>query len=523
MPEQADLDAAFERMRDEIASRSGRADEGAPAEEVPAFALDPISLDLPILPTLPNGIFPGWAESFIDAVADATETPRELAAMMELGTIATALQRKFVVQVQPGYTEPFNLWPTPALPSGHRKTQVLHAVTRPLRQWEAGKLAELAPRIAEAQSAHETALARIGALRTKAARTDGSADYADLQHQIQDLESKIPEIPNLPRLWAQDVTPEKLGALMAENDEAMGLISDEGGLFDILAGRYSNGVPNLDLFLQSHAGAPVRVDRGSRPSVVLDTPALTLILSPQPDVLQGLASKPGFRGRGLLARFLFVLPQSKIGYRSGNTKPVPETISSDHDAHIRALLRFKRPETGPYTIMLSDEASEEWREFAAQVEVSMREGGRFEQIQDWAGKLPGAAARIAGNLHVAELAFGTPADSKLSIDTMRRALQFAAVLGAHAVAAFDLMGADEALKGARKLWSWIQRERKPQFTFRDCFNALRGTFPRTADLERPLEVLIERHHVALLESPPRPGRPSRIYEVNPKLTVRWES
>src|SRR5258708_4602335 len=85
---------------------------------------DPISLDVPMLPPLPSEIFPKWAESFIDAVAGATETPRELAAMMELGTIATALQRKFIVQVQPGYVEPFNLWCTPALPSGNRKTQV---------------------------------------------------------------------------------------------------------------------------------------------------------------------------------------------------------------------------------------------------------------------------------------------------------------------------------------------------------------------------------------------------------------
>src|SRR6202023_4084341 len=117
---------------------------------------------------------------------------------------------------------------------------------------------------------------------------------------------------------------------------------------------------------------------------------------------------PGFRGRGLLARFLFVLPVSNIGYRSGDTKPVAETISRDHDAHILALLRFKRPEAGPYTILLSDEAHTEWREFAAQVEVSMREGGRFEQIQDWANKLPGAAIRIAGKLHVADLALGRP-------------------------------------------------------------------------------------------------------------------
>jgi Protein of unknown function (DUF3987) len=86
---------------------------------------------------------------------------------MELGVIATALQRKFVVQVQPGYTEPLNLWPTPALPSGNRKTQVLNTITKPLRQWESEQAAELTPRVAEAESKRETALAKIAVLRKK--------------------------------------------------------------------------------------------------------------------------------------------------------------------------------------------------------------------------------------------------------------------------------------------------------------------------------------------------------------------
>ena len=179
---------------------------------------DPIPLDVPMLPPLPRGIFPQWAESFIDAVADATETPRELAAMMELGTIATALQRKFIVQVEPGYAEPLNLWLTPALPSGNRKTQVLRAVTKPLRQWEAGQLAEIAPRIAEAKSARETALARIATLRKKAASAERqfyrTMRTCNSRFGIRNRSSPI--VPGLPKLWAQDVTPEKLGALMAE-------------------------------------------------------------------------------------------------------------------------------------------------------------------------------------------------------------------------------------------------------------------------------------------------------------------
>jgi hypothetical protein len=482
---------------------------------------DPISLDVAQLPELPKGLIAPWAEAMIVAVADATETPRELAAMMMLGTLAAATQRKCVVQVRPGYAEPLNIWPIVPLEPGNRKTSVLQAIAAPLRQWEREQTASLAPKIAEAESKRDTAKARIAALRAQAARAKGSADYADKSAEIARLESELPEVPKIQRLWAQDVTPEALGTLMFENDEAMGLISDEGGIFDILAGRYSNGVPNLDLFLQAHAGAPIRVDRGSRAPVMMDSPALTLVLSPQPDLLHGLASKPGFRGRGLLARFLYLLPPSRLGYRSGNTKPVPQSVSSDYTEHIRALLQLRRPEGGPHRIQVSNDALAEWIEFSATVETWMREGGRFENLRDWGGKLPGAAARIAGLFHCAEHALHMP-HLELSLETMRRALEFAAILSNHALAAFDMMGADITLKDARKVWNWIQRERKPQFTFRDCFNALRGTFPRTAELERPFEVLAERSFLVPIESPARAGRRTRLYEVNPKLTEGWQ-
>ena len=94
----------------------------------------------------------------------------------------------------------------------------------------------------------------------------------------------------------------------------------------MLAGRYSRGMPNLDLFLQAHAGAQVRVDRGSRSPVMLRNPALTVAISPQPDVLESLSDKPGFRGRGLIARFLYGLPTSPIGFRHLKPEPCPSAV-----------------------------------------------------------------------------------------------------------------------------------------------------------------------------------------------------
>ena len=140
--------------------RDGAELKAEPQTEAPEFVA-PISLDVPILPQLPSGIFPPWSEAFIDAVAASTETPRELAAMMELGVFATTVQRKFKVLIKPGWSEPLNLYTMTLLPSGLRKTPVLDAVTRPLHRWEAEELEKVLPDITRKKSSRATELRRI--------------------------------------------------------------------------------------------------------------------------------------------------------------------------------------------------------------------------------------------------------------------------------------------------------------------------------------------------------------------------
>ena len=94
---------------------------------------------------------------------------------------------------------------------------------------------------------------------------------------------------------------------------------------------------------------------------------------------------------------------------------------------------------------MSEQATREWREFDQVVERDMRGGGRFEFIKDWAGKLPGAAARLAGLLHCATHAHGEPWKEPIGLHTMTQTLNIAAVLCDHALYAFDLMEADLVL------------------------------------------------------------------------------
>lgn len=484
---------------------------------------EPIPLDIPLLPTVPADTFPPAIANMTEETAAATETPCELAFGMALGVLAAACQRKFEVRVKPGYIEPLSLWPIAPLNSGERKTAVLRRMTLPLTEWERAQASKMKAEIAKAMSERETALAQIQAMRTKAARLEpGSADFAHASEEIAELEVNLKEVPRAPRIWAQDVTPEKLGALMADHGEQMTIVSDEGGIIEIMAGRYSRGIPNLDIFLQGHAGAPHRVDRANRPPVLMQHPALSMALSPQPEVLHGLAANRDFRGRGLLARFVYLFGVSTLGYRTGEPPCVGESAAPAYEACVQRLLSIKPPESDALIIELSDEARAEWHAYFAAVEKDLRPGGRFEHMRDWAGKLPGMAARVAGVLHCAEHAFDADlTTSKLSLDTMRRALAFAAVCEYHALAAYDLMGADVALEAARKLWAWIERQRKVEFTFRAAFQALRGSFPRAADLEPAFGVLVERAHIASKQTAPRAGRPTRVYQVNPALTERW--
>jgi len=494
-----------------------------PVDETLGYA-QPVSLDIQSPPQMPKEIFTGWFGDMVSATSRATETPIELPALLGLSVLASACQRKFVVELEENYQEPLNIWTVVALEPGNRKTAVLQAMTKPLMEWEREAIERISEEIKKTEAERKNQEAQINSLRSQYAKAK-AMEAEDLEKEIIHLETTLPEIPSIPRLWAQDITPEKLGQLMAEHDEKIAIMSDEGGIFDILAGRYSGGIPNLDVFLQSHAGASVRVDRGSRKSVHMHSPALTMGLSPQPEVLRSLTGKPGFRGRGLLARFLYALPESRLGFRLLNCDPVSEGISSDYNKGIRTLLDIEPPvntygDIEPYILRLSPTAYEAWKDFQREVEKDMREGEIFEYVKDWAGKLPGVVGRLAGLLHCVEHSESWTIE--ISNETLDRSLNLAAFLSRHALAAFDLMGADHDLDAARKVWHWIKRNHKTTFSARDCFEAVKGTYKRMAEITPAFDVLMERNHIYELQEQKVVGRPSRRFIVNPIITGEWK-
>jgi replicative DNA helicase len=480
------------------------------------------------VPPFPTETLPGWLRQFVEALAVATQTPPDLAGLLALTASAAAVAKTVEVQVTTGWREPLNLYSVVVLPPDTRKSAVFSQVVRPLERVEAERAQDMRGDIAEGLTNRKIVEERLRHAESEAAKADSGQRLAleTAAHNLaRDLAAAT--VPAVPRLLADDVSPEKLASLLAEQGGRIAVMSAEGDVFDLMAGRYSaNGAPNLGVFLRAHIGDAVRVDRVNRASEHVARPALTIGLAVQPEVLRGLMDKPGFRGRGLLGRFLYALPPSPLGQRVINPPPLPEAVRQTYEMRLRALLELHPADTIdgealPQLLHLTPAAMEHLSGFQRWIEPQLREYGVLAGMSDWAGKLAGAVARIAGVLHLVEHAGNAyPWLTAITDDTMTRAIALGHYLLAHAKAAYGEMGADPVVADARAIARWLEERGVSSLSKRDLFNGMRGRFPQVTELTAPLK-LLEAHgylRPAPVEQREGPGRkPSERYEVNPLL------
>lgn len=91
------------------------------------------------LPKITADMMPDVLADMAVAVANATETPLELAAALALPSVATACQGKFMIEPEPGYKEPLCIWVIAPMEPGNRKSAVLRLMISPLVMWEQQK------------------------------------------------------------------------------------------------------------------------------------------------------------------------------------------------------------------------------------------------------------------------------------------------------------------------------------------------------------------------------------------------
>jgi hypothetical protein len=475
------------------------------------------------VPAFPVEVLPGWLGEYVAAVATATQTPPDLAGVLALAVLATVAAGAVEVEPRPGWREPLCLFVAVGMDAGARKSGVFAALTRPVADYERQQAAAALPAITEtatlrriadqAAAQAETAASKAPTEQLEERRAEAIARAAEAANLV---------VPPVPRWLVDDATPEALAGLLATYGR-IALLSPEGDVFDQMAGRYNQSAgPNLGVYLKGHAGDLLKVDRRGRPPEYVERPCLTIGLTVQPEVLRGLAGRPGFGGRGLLARFLYSLPQSLVGRRRPGSPPVSESVADRYTLELQALAASLTIPSGdgPTLLSLDAQAGELLLGFERDLEPRLAaDSGDLAQLAGWAAKLAGATCRLAALLHLASHLRDSWAHP-IGGETFAGAIRLAGYLIEHARAVFDLMGADPRTDDARWLLDWISRTNKGQFSRRDAHMAApRGRFRKATDLEPALALLEEHGWLRRVDADPsgsKGGRPpSPRFLVNP--------
>jgi replicative DNA helicase len=472
----------------------------------------------------PVEVLPAWVGEYVTAVATATQTPPDLAGMLALAVLATVVAGAVEVEPRPGWREPLCLFVAVGMDAGTRKSGVFAALSHPVADFERQQAAAALPGIVETATLRR--IADQAAAYAEAAASKAPADQAEAKQAeaiARTAEAARLVVPPIPRWLVDDATPEALAGLLATYGR-IALLSPEGDVFDQMAGRYNQAAgPNLGVYLKGHAGDLLKVDRRGRPPEYVERPCLTIGLAVQPEVLRGLASRPGFGGRGLLARFLYSLPASLVGRRQVGAPSVPQPVADRYALELHALaasLTAPAGEDGPAVLTLEPRAGELLLAFERDLEPRLAaDSGDLAPLAGWAAKLAGATCRLAALMHLARhLRDGWT--QPINADTFAGAARLADYLVDHARAVFDLMGADPRTDDARWLLDWIGRTGQAQFTRRDAHHAApRGRFPKATDLDPALSLLEEHGYLRRVDadpSRPKGGRPpSPRFLVNP--------
>lgn len=397
-----------------------------------------------------------------------------------------------------------------------------------LKQYEANfksilggtKKVALEPIIKAKISKNKTIEEKIKRLRQRAANTNDDSSFDEFQEQIAALEKELTSMPTYPQLWTSDITSEHLGTLMAQNEEAMSILSDEGGIFDIIGGPYSNGRANIDLLLQSHSGGPVRIDRGSKPPIFLKRVLTGMGITVQPEVVKRVCKNKTFRGRGLLGRFLYVMPTSNIGFRTLEEEPMDESVRIHYHDSIMTILNHPYDMTNgvphQHILKFEPEAYLKWLEYSKMIEMMMgRDLDFLSHITDWAGKLSGQIARIAALLHIYRYAFEKPEERSISVQDIQGAIKIGHVLTRHALKVFDLIHEDDAIEVAKDILKWITDSNLEQFTQRECGRKFR-IYQKHKLLQGGLNILKKGGYLHEWKYQPPKGPDSIMFDVNPK-------
>ena len=473
------------------------------------------------LPPFPLDCLPPILRDFTLATAKSIQVPLDMVGAGILAVIAACTLGAWHVEGTPDWREPTNLYMLIIAPPAERKSAILRELSNPIITTEQTINSDRRAAIARSASQLKVLERRVADLQIQTAKNP--ATEPELIAAEKELMNFTPVRPV--RYLADDCTPEMLISLMAENHGRMAVFSAEGGIFDILNGRYNKGMVNIDAWLKGHAGDMIRVDRRGRPPENIDNPRLTALLFAQPEVLTSILSNRTFAGRGLLARFLIVQPKSIMGYRQYQTPPIPDTVQQNYSNLCRKIITAASTIACPDApwpeekiLYLSPAAFELSKGYSYKIEVRLLEEDGND-LSRATGKLHGAVLRIAALLHLAQSFGNNNYTTQIEEDTFQRAIELGEYFHAHAEAAYTNADKNNHITQAQYILKRIYEQDKDELSRRELFRLCQKKFSTVREMQPFIEILTDMGYLEETFTPPitNGGRSSISYIINKNI------
>jgi len=349
--------------------------------------------------SFPLRCLPPIVKAMIEEIADIVQVDLAMSASIALAVISGVTSRGKIKLLSQDSEAPLTLSVLVIAAPSEGKSPVINRLLKPLYEIESEQIRE--HKLKRSQELAEKRLleGRVQLAEKSAAKSaaNATADFFEAHRALASFEETAS-----PRICYDDVTPEGLVQKMAGNGRAF-IASAEGGIFQTIAGRYSNGVPNLDAILKAYDGEPLSVDRKGADPLVIMRPLLTMALMVQQHTWEQVKTNADFMGRGFLHRFLIIEPSSKVGFRSFAGKQSNLKVVENYSSLIRDLVDTFNE--GEATLLMSPKADAVLADYSRDTEHGLRPEGRFGGSSihtEWGGKLFGKALRLCGILHCAQ-------------------------------------------------------------------------------------------------------------------------
>ncbi|TXS30752.1 DUF3987 domain-containing protein [Streptomyces sp. ms191] len=477
---------------------------------------EPMPLDPPPAPPLDATRLRGVGR-MAQAVADSLQVPVDLPAWLGMAVASTAIGGRRSVSPKPDWSEPVTLYTMPVAAPGEMKSPALSLMAKPIFEEQKRRREEDKLAVARDQQDRRIAEACVSDAESKvikASDPDKRKSMRALLDAARDDLEMLGEPKVFTQLIADDTTPEAATDVIAEQGERLAVLSTESSFLGNVGGRYSKNA-NPEIVLKAWSHEPHAVNRKSGRPLLLERPNLSLGLAVQPGFLTGMGETGDvFEARGLMARFIFSMPASRVGERVYDTDPIPASTSQAWGDQVKAMMAAIWDDDECRELQLDAQAKASFRAFWEALEPRHKAHGDLASIEGWAKKLPGQVLRIAAVLTLLD----NPSAEVVPVDVMDDAVSLVPYLIAHARLVSDLMSAERQSKlgPARAVLDWLRRKGvEGRFSAGEVEKGVRGQAWCTemADVDDALDVLLRSGWVRQIDPPERPegqrGRPQK--------------